>query len=156
VAKECRKCKDYRDCQGHIYIVEKEEGKEYVPWYHYGEIRFCPFQIRWIIEHAETLRAKWPDAPEDSGCIDPGIQTGYKSEAYYTKPAGILGEVNARLTKAGTHGKLLRAEVLAELDLSEESTSALMYCKGWRRKRISYQRWLWARHYEEKKVRKTT
>lgn len=142
--KDCRKCKDYRDCPGK-------------PWFHYGEIRFCPFQILWIIEYSETLRTSWPLAPDGSSHVDlPQVKTGYKSEAYYTKPAGILGEVNRRLARAGTHGKLLRAEVLAGLDLSQESKDALMYCKGWRRKRMSYQRWLRNRRYWGKKLTKTS
>lgn len=141
MAKDCRKCKDYRDCAGK-------------PWFHYGEIRFCPHQILWIIEHSETLRATWPLAPDGSSSIDPNIRTGYKSEAYYTKPAGILGEVNARLARTGTHGKLLRAEVLAGLELSQESKDALMYVKGWRRKSMSYQRWLRNRRYHGKKLTK--
>lgn len=138
--KDCRKCKDYRDCPGK-------------PWFHYGEIRFCPFQILWIIEYSETLIANWPLAPEGSSSVDlPQVKTGYKSEAYFAKPAEILGEVNARLARAGTHGKLLRAEVLAGLELSQESKDALMYCKGKWRKRMSYNAWKkWRRLYQKVK-----
>lgn len=144
MAKDCRDCRSYKDCSGK-------------PWYHYGEIRWCVYQVIWIIEHSEILRAgTWPPNPEGSGYIDPGIKTGYKSEAYYAKPVGILAEVEARLKRAGVNGKLLRAEVLAGLELSQESKSALHYCKGWRRKRMSYHRWLWDRRYQGKKLRKTT
>ena len=135
--KDCRKCKSYKDCAGK-------------PWFHYGEIRFCPHQVIWVISNSEILRTTWPPNPEGSGYIDTKIKTGYGSEAYYVKPAGILGEVNARLARTGTHGKLLRAEVLAGLDLSAESESALMYVKGWRRKRMSYQRWLRKKRYRRK------
>jgi len=139
VAKDCRECKDYRDCDGK-------------PWFHYGEIRFCPFQILWIIENSETLRADWPPNPDGSSYIDPNIRTGYKSEAYFTKPAGILGEVNARLARTGMYGKLLRAEVLAGLDLSQEARDALMYVKGGRRKRMSFSAWKkWRKLYQKVK-----
>lgn len=154
--KDCRKCKSYKDCEGHFYIVESKAGKEYVSWYHYAEIRFCPFQILWIILNAETLGQSWPPNPDGSSYTDSGIKTGYASEAYYAKPVGILGEVNARLARTGIHGKLLRAEVLAGLDLSQEAKSALHYCKGWRRKRMSYWRWLRHRRYQGKKLTKTT
>ena len=144
MAGDCRKCKDYRECTRNR------------DWFSYQEIRFCPFQVLWIILHEETLMDNWPPNPDGSSYIDPGIKTGLGSEAYYTKPAGILAEVNTRLAKAGVHGKLLRAEVLAGLDLSEESKSALMYVKGWRRKSMSYQRWLRNWRYKGKKLTKTT
>ena len=137
--KDCRKCKDYRDCAGK-------------PWYHYGEIRFCPYQVIFIIYNEGVLRSGgWPDNPDGSSYIDPKVQTGFKSEAYFVKPVGILGEVEYRRKRTGTDGKLLRAEVLAGLDLSQESKDALMYIKGWRRKRMSYPRWLRERRYMQKR-----
>lgn len=140
--KDCRKCKDYRDCAGK-------------PWFHYGQIRFCPYQVLWIIEHSDTLLAgDWPPDPDSSSYVDPDIKGSLKDEAYYAKPVGILAEVNARLARTGTHGKLLRAEVLADLDLSQEAKDALMYVKGWRRKRMSFQKWLRDRRYSQKKYGK--
>jgi len=138
--KDCHQCKDYRDCAGK-------------PWFHYSEVRFCPFQILWVIENSDTLlQGNWPPDPDSSSYVDPQAKTGYKSEGYYIKPAGILGEVNARLSRTGTHGKLLRAEVLAGLDLSQESRDALMYVKGWRRKRMSYNAWKkWRKLYQKVK-----
>lgn len=133
--KDCRKCKTYKDCAGK-------------PWYHYGEIRWCPYQVIFIIENLEVLIAgSWPPNPDDSSYIDPQIRTGYRSEAYYTKPVEILAEVEYRLKRTGVDGKLLKAEILGELELSKESKSALMYVKGRRRKRMSYKRWLRHRRY---------
>lgn len=135
--KDCRKCQTYQDCA----------GKD---WFHYGEIRFCPYQVIFIIRGTEILRAgNWPANPDGSSYIDPNIKTGYRSEAYYAKPTGILAEVEYRLKRTGTDGKLLRAEVLAGLDLSQESKDALMYIKGWRRKRMSYQSWRKQRDYRK-------
>lgn len=131
----CKTCKSYKGCP----------GKEF---YFYSEIRFCPHQILFIIEHSATLLSgKWPPNPEGSSYIDTKIKTGFKSEAYFVKPVGILAEVNDRLKRTGTDGKLLRAEVLAGLELSQESKDALMYIKGWRRKTISYRRWKAQRKY---------
>lgn len=140
--KDCLECKDYRDCEGHNYIIKTEAGEEYVSWYNYEEIRFCPYQIYFIIENEALLgTGRWPDSPESSSSIEPSIKTGYRSEAYYTKPEIILGEFNKRLSRTGTHGKLLRAEISAGLELSQESKDALMYVKGWRRKRMSFSAW---------------
>lgn len=142
--QDCRKCKDYRGCPGK-------------PWFHYGEIRFCPYQVTFIIENEAVLRAgSWPANPDGYSSVEPKVRTGYKSEAYFTKPVGILAEVNYRLKRCGTDGKLLRAEVLAGLELSQESKDALMYCKGNRRKRMSYQRWLRARRYRKMLTKTST
>ena len=135
--KDCRKCKDYRGCNGKL-------------WYNYGEIRFCPLQILWVITNSEIMITTWPPNPEGSGYTDAGSKPNYKNEGSFAKPAGILAEVNARLTRAGTSGKLLRAEVLAELDLSYESKDALMYVKGWRRKLMSFGAWKKGRKYYQK------
>ena len=135
--KDCRKCKDYRGCNGK-------------PWYNYGEIRFCPLQILWVITNSEIMITNWPPNPEGSGYTDSGTKPSYKNEGSFAKPAGILAEVNARLVRAGVSGKLLRAEVLAELDLSYESKDALMYVKGWRRKLMRFGAWKKGRRYYQK------
>ena len=136
--KDCRKCRSYKDCTGK-------------PWYHYGAIRRCIYQVVWIREHSEILRVgTWPSDPDGAGYIDPEIKTGYKSEAYFEKPVGILAEVEYRLNRTGVSGKLLRAEVLAEVELSEEARDALMYCKGRRRKDMSFMAWKTQRNYYQK------
>ena len=138
MAKDCRSCKTYKDCIGKR-------------WYNFSEIRFCPYQVIWIIENAGALRTvTWPANPDGSSYIDPKIKIGFGSEAYYVKPVGILAEVEYRLKRTGTDGKLLRAEVENGKDISmmePESRSALMYIKGWRRKSLSYQRWKKQRKY---------
>jgi len=135
MARECRECKSYEGCIGK-------------PFYNYSEIKFCPHQILWIIEFLEADH--WPPNPEGSSYTEVGVKTGYASEGYFVKPAGILGEVNKRLAKAGTSGKLLRAEVLAGLDLSPESKDALMYVKGWRRKKMGFRDWKKQGRYRKK------
>ncbi len=140
----CLKCQDYRNCP-------YGEGK---PWYHYGEIRFCLFQILFIIENEESLeRGDWPINPDGSSYIDPNIKTGFGSEAYYCKTVEIIAEVNYRLARTGVDGKLLREQVLRGVeynDLDPEARSALMYMKGMRRKRMSYKAWIRKRRYENK------
>lgn len=142
--QDCRKCRDYRDCPGK-------------PWFSYQEIKFCPFQILWLIENLGP--ESWPPNPGESNYIDPGIKTGYASEGYFAKAAGVRGEINYRLKKCGKDGKILRLEAEKGTcfdNLEPEAKDALMYCKGWRRKRMGYQRWLRHRRYQGKKLTKTT
>ena len=140
---ECRKCKDWHDC------------KAPPDWFHYGEIRFCPYQCLWILSHAETLRAgRWPaqagQAESSNG------QRQFKSEASFVKPEIIIGEVESRLESAGVHGKLLAAQAEAgrTLDtLDWEALQALMYIKGWRRKKMSFRDWKkWRKLYQKVKL----
>jgi len=139
--KDCRKCKDYRDCPGKL-------------WYHYGEIRWCPYQVIFILYNTEVLRpGGWPDNPDGSSYIDSKVQTGFKSEAYFIKPVGILAEVEYRRKRTGVDGKLLKEQAENGKDitmLEPEALSALMYIKGWRRKRIDYKRWLREVYYAPK------
>lgn len=127
----CQVCKNWRDCP-------YREGKD---WYEYLEIRYCFYQVMWIIENADTLRSNWPPNPDGTGYIDSAIHTGYASEASFAKSIIIIAEVEYRLRRCRVDGKLLRAEIIAGLDLSEESKSALRYCSGWRRKQMSYLNW---------------
>ncbi len=143
----CQVCRDYRKC---VYGGRKD-------WYHYGEIKYCSYQVLWIIEIAGTIGFDtWPPNPGSSGYMDPGIKAGYASEAYFVKPGVVLADVEARLKECGTDGKLLRAEVVARMDLSDESKSALAYCSGKRIKRMSYQRWCRHRRYQGRRLTKTT
>ena len=96
-------------------------------------------------------KGEWPPHPDISNYTDPMIQTGYRTDAYFTKPAEILGEVMSRIERAGIHGKLLVAEIEAgRLELSYEANEALMYVKGWRRKFLSFERWKAQRRYRQK------
>lgn len=159
MTKECQKCRDYKDCPGR-------------GWFHYGEIRFCPYQIIWIIENAETLRiGNWPDNPDISTYTDPMIKSGYRDEAYYAKPCEILGEVGCRmieiigevecrLNKTSVWGRLLITEVV-EMgrtfnELSADARSVVMYLKGWRRKRTSFVQWKASRNYYKSITKRRT
>ena len=142
---DCRDCKDYRECEAlrkdneGQYTI-KGNGKE---WYHYGEIRWCPFQCIWIINNTATLRdGRWPQDPDR---IDNNAgQRSIKTEASFTRPILILAELESRLERTGIQGKLLVAQVEAgrEFDyLDREAYDALLYIKGFRRKRMSFMTW---------------
>uniref|UniRef100_A0A6M3KV79 Uncharacterized protein n=1 Tax=viral metagenome TaxID=1070528 RepID=A0A6M3KV79_9ZZZZ len=140
--KSCQKCKTDKDCSGRFYIVETNKIKEEVEFYTYQEIRNCVYQVKWIITNAELLESgRWPAEPKSSGYIE-WKEKGFASEAYFVKPVVTVAEVNKRLRRAGLYGKLLRAEVLAELELSDESKTALRYVRGERRKKQSFRRWM--------------
>lgn len=142
--KDCRSCRDHKDCI----------GKE---WYTIFDVRFCPFQIEWIIEHSETLREGiWPPSPNGSGYVDPAIKTGNVGSAYYTKPTEILAEVEARLRRTGKDGIILWYQIKQQDHLNPESKMAFYYITGWRRKVMSYPHWRKQRVYRGKKKILTT
>lgn len=96
------------------------------------------------------IAGNWPTDPDGTSYTDLNIRAGYKSEAYFTKPVEILAEVNYRLKRTGTDGKLLRAQVEGGKGIDElepEARSALMYIKGKWRKRMSYRAWRKQRGY---------
>jgi hypothetical protein len=139
---DCRRCRDYRECTGK-------------PWYHYQEVRWCVWQVIWILANAETLRAgHWPKDPDNSS--DNIGQRSIKTEASFTKPILILAEVESRLRRTGIHGKLLVAQIEAGREfntLDREARDALLYIKGWKQKRMGFSQWKKDRKYYQK-VRK--
>lgn len=133
-----KNCPGYRKCLG-------------LPWYSYYDIKWCSHQVKWILENLLTFQeGNWPDSPDKSTYVDPSIKGALKAEAYYTKPAIVLGEVEARiiservgqrLTQADWAGRLLVAELRSGYELSEESKLILAYLSGWKRKKITYAQW---------------
>ena len=138
---DCRDCKDYRECSG-LY-----------EWFHYGQIRFCPFQVIWIIANSEIFRdGNWPKDPDRADDNNTGSRA-IKTEATFTKPILILAEVESRLRRTGLNGKLLVAQVEAGRsfnNLDRDAEDALMYAKGFKRKRMSFSHWKKARKYYQK------
>lgn len=128
--KSCQSCKTSKDCNGK-------------PWFSYGEIRWCWHQTLWLIEKSEILEdGEWPFLPDDTGYLNHYFEwTGYASEAYYAKPIETIAEVKRRIEMAGVYGKLLWAQVKADLELTEEARVALIYVSGWRRKRMTFTNW---------------
>jgi len=130
---ECQKCRDWKGCP----------GKEF---FNYAEVRWCPYQNYWLIEHAEVLESgQWPT--EDNR--DDNITSNRsQSEAYFVKPDLALGELKERLEQTGVYGKLLVALVHTGISIDAiegDARDALYYISGWRRKRISFNKWRWQR-----------
>ena len=139
---DCRHCKDYRECV------------QDCTWFHYGEIRWCPYQVVWILQFKETLLAgRWPPNTSDDNI---GTRT-FKTEASFVKPELIIGEVEARLERTGKQGELLVTQIEDGRTLSNLSDGArevLMYVKGFRRKNMGFKKWLRRVYYRPKSVQK--
>lgn len=124
----CQDCRSYKGCGGHEN-------------YSYPEIRWCPYQVIWLIENADSLRTSGWDIDDDN-LGSPNTKT----QAGFVNIANVLAEVDIRVAAAGRHGQKLRDQILQEgrtfSNLSFQAMAALMYIKGWRRKRIPYARWL--------------
>jgi len=123
----CQKCKRYQGCAG------KDT-------YTYSEIRWCPWQVLWILGREENLRnADWGNRDD--------VKTFSHSQhdAPFTKGVDVVAELEARLERTGVYGELLKAQVEAGRTmetLSQNAKAALMYVKGWRRKQISFTRYM--------------
>ncbi len=132
--KDCRDCKRWKDCIGFA-------------WYSYSEIRFCPYQIMWILEMAKVLLSGvWPVVE----AVESGNRSGVAHEATFVKPEIILAEVEKRMESTGDVGKCLRkaAEQGQSIqDLADPEYNVLMYLKGKRRKLVPYSAWKSSKDY---------
>uniref|UniRef100_A0A6M3LQN9 Uncharacterized protein n=1 Tax=viral metagenome TaxID=1070528 RepID=A0A6M3LQN9_9ZZZZ len=125
---KCRDCKRWQECAGKAHFT-------------YSDIRWCPYQVMWILEFAETLLSGvWP--------IDEAIESGNSKriahEATFVKPEIAIGEVEKRLKSTGEVGKCLRKAAeqgQAIQTLAEPEYNVLMYLKGKKRKIQSYSQW---------------
>lgn len=124
---DCRRCKRWKGCP----------GKQ---WWHFGEIRWCPLQIIWILQHAEELRAgQWPPQDEDSR-----ESRQLRAEAYFVKAGIAISEVEKRLETTPGKGELLITQVEDGRTLGTLSHTAyriLMYVKGKNRKDMNFKSW---------------
>ena len=165
---DCRECKDWRTCIGKTRICPKCKGSKrdkgricdecdgagYV-WegYLFAELRWCPYQIMWVLANADILHAgKWP--PQYSPCEEPKKGKRVSKEGYFVKPAIIIAEVEKRLETTGTSGKHLvsqskAGETLGNLD--NEAWEVLMYVKGRNRKVYPFPEWKYQQRYRKKK-----
>lgn len=132
---ECRRCKNYKDCDS----PDRDS-------FNYSEIRWCPYQCIWIISKAEILRTgDWEILDDNIGARNT------PHEGRFANAINVLAELEVRLEATGGDGKKLREQVLEGRtfsNISPRARAALMYIKGWRRKRISYARYLREIYYK--------
>ncbi|MCK5016444.1 MAG: hypothetical protein KAS32_05155 [Candidatus Peribacteraceae bacterium] len=121
-------------------------------WYSPGDIRFWPEHVEWAITHLNELEdGRWPRDPAETGYTDaPGFRQG--KNATFEVPVCLAAEITTRLDMCSTDGKLARkclADGWDELTLAELMHTdhyrirrrvhrVVLYCSGWRRKRISF------------------
>ena len=141
---DCRHCKDYREC------------KTPPDWFDYSQIRWCVWQIIWILQHKETLKeGRWPQDPY--GADDNTSSRTVKTEASFVKPELVIAELEARLQRTGTQAELLITQVEDGRTLSNLSPGArevLFYVKGKDRKNMGFKRWLRKVYYRSKSTPK--
>jgi len=139
----CRDCKSWKEC-----IAPPE-------WFNFLDIRWCPFQVVFILQHRETLLSgHWPQDPYNSD--DNVGQKTFKTEASFVKPELVIAELESRLERCGIQAELLITQIEDGRTLSNLSDGArqvLMYVKGFRRKEIGFKKWL-RRVYHQKGVQK--
>lgn len=135
---DCRRCKSWKDCPA----PERD-------WYSYGEVRWCVYQVFWLLKWAEYLRIGiWP-TPENT-CEAP--KRTLSKEAQYVNAAVVIAELDYRLGKTGIKGRLLEEECKNRGkidDLSDDAMDALLYCSGWRRRDTPFSVWLAKKRYRK-------
>jgi len=138
MSSTCRSCKGWKDCQ--------DPGRD---WFSYGAIRWCPYQVFFLLKWAEYLEIGiWP-TPE-STCESP--KKTISKDAQYVNAAVVMAELRCRLGKTGLKGSLLAEECKNRekmLYLSDSAKDALYYVAGWRRKDTNFTTWLAVKRYKK-------
>lgn len=152
----CQKCKNWQNCllNFKIYYLETEKPeiiKRYKKgWYHFGEIRWCPFQIIWILQNADILDAgQWPPQYDAEAAYSKQM----KAEGRHVKPKVVIMEVKIRMETIGIKGKLLLSEIKAGetlFTMDPEAREVVMYLKGNHRKDQDFNTWKAKRKYQQK------
>lgn len=140
---DCPSCKMWRGCP----------GKE---WYHYGEIRWCPYQVIWILQNVATL-------DEGTWVIDKNLTDESDrrviNEAYYVKAKIAIAEVRVRLARHSDSGEILVTQIedRRSIDtLSDGAYEILMYVKGKKRKAENFNTWKRKRKFRQKETLAST
>ena len=123
-------------------------------WFSYGEIKYTLDQILFLLEHKDLLESgRWPPEHKDSGYTGSSKGRAYRTEGYFVKPVIIIAELTTRLKDCNLDGELVIERYTNgydEMDLADRHkldyfdvikriSTALSYCRGYRRKRTNYQ-----------------
>jgi hypothetical protein len=110
----------------------------------------------WLIANLPVLKGGHYPPGQGSGYVDTHLGKGSVSQkAPFEGPAGLAGEVEARLSKCGLDGIILKAIVLWEEspdsmanglkldyeDVLHRQERCLQYISGWRRRDKTYKEW---------------
>jgi len=114
-------------------------------WFSFGDIRWCPFQVIFVIEHLEMMQeGNWP--PDPSGRVDLPIgKQRLKAEGNFTRPCQVVGEVEVRLNRlTRAYRRALLQDINNQVlipNFSYEAECALYYITGWIRKDRPFRKW---------------
>ena len=124
---------------------------------------FMTYEAEYYLDAEGKKRVKWIKVKRKSSYVDLGIKRRRtRPGANFEDPICIIGEIDWRLEHTGQDrlhidAKLLLAEVDAGYErFSDEAWTALNYISGWKRKKMSYRRWLRDRRYQGKRLTKMT
>jgi len=158
---DCRDCKGWEGCIGQWY--SDSEGSEQ-EWYSYGDIRWCPYQVFWILKHSEDFDAgRWPKPPRILEC-DTKSHTRIVREATFCRPKRIIGEVRARLATfadkspwSADKARILKRDAITVekiMYLEDDIKSVLYYVSGRDRRDTSFRIWQAVKRYRnDNKIR---
>lgn len=138
-------------------------------WFSPGEIRFNREQVIFLLENSRLLESGYyPPNPAETGYneLKVLVRRG-KPRAYFEVPVGLIGEVKARLSRAGIDGEMIwdkyrydltEDQLSAYYVLSYEEViaglnSAMWFIVGWRREKQSYEDWV-ARYQYKRRIKR--
>lgn len=131
---DCPSCKSWKGCP----------GKD---WYDFRDIRWCVYQIIWMLQNAGELNAGiWPEQIR-------GHSRQLRAEGYFVKAKIAIGELKARLDCTHNQGELLITQIEDGREIASLSPGAyelLMYVKGKNRKPPDFRAWQRQRRYRDK------
>lgn len=128
-------------CKGKYQECPFGQGQE---WYFYYELRYCPYQIMWILQNLEDFELDiYPPHPRYE---EPDIAAGYANQAYFCKPRAIYADINSRLGRTGKDGIILieqlKQEKILFKELRPQARNACLYIRGVYPKETDYPQWL--------------
>jgi len=134
-----------------------------IEWYLPRDIIFNLEQVKWLLSWLYVMvEGNWPADPQGSGYTDiASVQKSRSSHAPFEVACQIAAELEARLKMTGRDGEMLRAHYcdcwdydriasLSGIDINQvirRKNSALWYCVGRKRKRITYKDFKKRGHY---------
>jgi hypothetical protein len=148
--KQCR----YKDDKNRWHSCRTPDGCDGHPYYETHEIRFCRFQMLWLLAELPTLKAGKYPVGSSTGYVDLHLESHRPLvvRAPFETPVLLAAEVTSRLDRCGLDGVILKAivmwgempEALAKglnmgcADVLRRRERALQYISGWRRRLVSY------------------
>lgn len=132
-------CNDYRKCI----------GKEF---YTYADLKFCPYQVLWIMQHADILdEGRWPDPPVYLDIDNDAKKRQIIPEAYFVKSILTIAIVRMRLELITKDDRRQLWKAVGEgqefNEIEGGAKSALLYISGWRMRKTPYTRWKAKKNY---------